>query len=290
MQGGETHIMTSPTHLNNYDLLSRIMDDLNDFIDKRGNKQLIPALIAVKEQRDEVMRLRALASKLTDGYDEEFGPINEWGEAKEADERIAVAMKQHFASMGLDIGVTDIKKLGASRYAMRVVASEATHHPAPTHTPACRAGEIDVECPCEPLTQYCVHGTEPEQCPSCACRAEQGMPIGKLSTDFNNPSLQLRWEIEGVAHIEVEQTMLPHRYNIAEIYVDPEYQNLGIGTALMNIVLHEADLVGIELWLVPTAMPGKQKALNDFYMRFGFEGLKGSGYMIRKSPTAEPEE
>lgn len=290
--------MTSSIHLNNYDLLSRIMGDLNDFIDKRGNRALLPALIMVKEQRDEVVRLREIVSELTE-HEKEFGPYDEstWthhpGEThfcvhgadaeqcpscacrtdqglptgtETIHEQVGKAVSQHYRQYSVDATVKGVERTGPGTFTVHIGARDVKPvAPAPNHTPACRAGEIDAECPCE------THQT-------------------KLSTSFNNPPIQLRWEIEGIAAIEVEQTMLAHRYNIASIYVDPEYQNLGIGTALMNIVLHEADMVGIELWLVPTAMPGKQKALNDFYMRFGFEGLKGSGYMIRKSPKTEPEQ
>lgn len=101
--------------------------------------------------------------------------------------------------------------------------------------------------------------------------------------------VQLRWEIEGIAAVELEPTMKKNRYNVQSLWVDPEYQNLGIGSTLMRIVHHEADQFGLELWLVPQAMPGFEEALWRFYSRLGYEKFGGSGYWIRKSPTTDAE-
>jgi hypothetical protein len=50
-----------PSALANVELLGRIMQDLNYMIDVRGNTQLAPALVLVKQNKDEFEMLRRMA-------------------------------------------------------------------------------------------------------------------------------------------------------------------------------------------------------------------------------------
>ena len=49
-----------PNSLTNRQLLERIMSDLNELIDKRGNVLLIPTLVEIKGLHDEVLLLERL--------------------------------------------------------------------------------------------------------------------------------------------------------------------------------------------------------------------------------------
>lgn len=91
--------------------------------------------------------------------------------------------------------------------------------------------------------------------------------------------MKLYYELEDVGYVELEQQFREHIYNVMGIVVDPEYQNLGVGTALMKVVMHDADKQGIELWLSPTAEPGRAEDLLRFYTRLGFENH--GGYLRR---------
>lgn len=89
------------------------------------------------------------------------------------------------------------------------------------------------------------------------------------------------YEIEDVAYVELEKQLQDHIYNVMGIVVDAEYRNMGIGTALMRVVGHDADKQGIEIWLHPTAEEGRAEDLLRFYTRLGY---KDHGGYLRRLP------
>lgn len=193
------------------------------------------------------------------------------------DDQVRAAMLAHFHSFGLtDIKIGEVVRTGPMSYTITMEADEPDY--------SAGTGEVSPDLPPaqrRELDAYEGLGETLEK-----ARAELGR---ERITIGEQPTIQLHWEIKDIAAVELEHTMMRGRMNVQSLWVDPEYQNLGIGTAIMNIVLHEADQSGIELWLVPQAMPGRQKDLHRFYERLGFEGLTGSGYMIRKSQTKKTE-
>jgi hypothetical protein len=56
--------------MTNRELLERIMSDLNELIDKRGNTQMIPILVAVKGFHDEVKDLEMMIAAM-DSYEDD---------------------------------------------------------------------------------------------------------------------------------------------------------------------------------------------------------------------------
>lgn len=56
--------------MTNRELLERIVGDLNELIDKRGNTMLIPALVEIKALHDEVCDMERLLAAM--GADEPY--------------------------------------------------------------------------------------------------------------------------------------------------------------------------------------------------------------------------
>lgn len=86
---------------------------------------------------------------------------------------------------------------------------------------------------------------------------------------------------EDLGYVDIEYVR-QGMYNVTSLLVESNYRNLGLGTALMKCVIHDADEEGMELWLVPAPLDGDRDKLEQFYVRLGFTKLEGSGCMIRK--------
>ncbi len=54
----------------NLQIATRIKSDLNELIDKRGNTQLIPALILIQEFINDIHRLISILDAMRDEYGE----------------------------------------------------------------------------------------------------------------------------------------------------------------------------------------------------------------------------
>lgn len=89
-----------------------------------------------------------------------------------------------------------------------------------------------------------------------------------------------RYELVDIGYVDIEASFHAHIFNVMSAVVEPEYQGLGIGTALMKAACRDADREGIQLWLVMTPFPGREAELENFYVRLGF--VKDKGYMIRR--------
>jgi GNAT superfamily N-acetyltransferase len=192
------------------------------------------------------------------------------------DDQIRASFLAHFHSMGLTgIKIGEVIRTGPMAYSVTMEADDVEITLPPAAEPGFEVGLAEFEGLDSIMERV---------------NKDVGADHQHMSTDFNNPPIQLRWKIEGIAYVEVEQTYKASRYNVQSLWVDPEYQNLGLGTALMKIVHHEADRCGIELWVVPQPLgEDKRESLYHFYQRLGYREMRGSGYWIRKSPTTKQE-
>ena len=69
---------------------------------------------------------------------------------------------------------------------------------------------------------------------------------------------------------------------LEHFYILPQYQNLGIGTMLLQLLCQQADLTGQYIQL--TALRGSRA--NTFYARFGFELISSNTWdcLFRRAP------
>lgn len=72
------------------------------------------------------------------------------------------------------------------------------------------------------------------------------------------------------------------RASIWDIIVDKQYQSLGIGTTLVERILHHPSLKTVELFWLCTRMPG-------FYERLGFSSKEQTGMVWSRSARTRRE-
>lgn len=85
-------------------------------------------------------------------------------------------------------------------------------------------------------------------------------------------------DVTGIEAFVSNQEEMPGYLELASLYVDPEAQGQGTGTAVMNELVGFADRYGMTAWLQlgsedPDVGTTSQERLRDFYERFGFEDV-----------------
>jgi GNAT superfamily N-acetyltransferase len=98
--------------------------------------------------------------------------------------------------------------------------------------------------------------------------------------------MDTEYDCGGVSYARLEQAIgRPHIWNIVTLWVDEDFRQLGVATALLKVICRQADMQGIQLWLTAQAlMDGglSDLQLRGFYHKRGFEGGEKGGYMIRQ--------
>jgi len=90
------------------------------------------------------------------------------------------------------------------------------------------------------------------------------------------------WDGERLVGFSRVLTDYVFRASIWDVIVDKEYQNQGIGTALVERILHHPALKEVELFWLCTRMP-------DFYERLGFSSKEQTGMVWTRSKHARRE-